>query len=139
MDIIGFMALIKAMQGGSGGVSSVNSKTGAVVLGASDVGAEPAITEVTVSTAGAVTQALDAGKMYHFTGAVTSLTVTFNAAASGQLAQYHLDFTEPSTAFTPSFPSGVKLPSGQTWEADTIYEVDIANNKAVVASWAVSA
>lgn len=61
-----------------------------------DVGAEPAITEITVSTNGTVTQALDAGKMYHFTSTLTSLTLTFNAAATGQIAQYHFDFAEGS-------------------------------------------
>lgn len=104
-----------------------------------DVGAIPAVTEVTVSTAGAVTQALDAGKMYHFTGALTSLTLTLNTAASGQLAQYHLDFVEGSTAFDPVLPNGVVLPDNHTWEADTRYEVDILNNYAVVVGWAVSA
>lgn len=105
---------------------------------ASDVGASPAITEVTVSTAGAVTQALDAGKIYHFTGALTSLTITFNAA-SGVPAQYHFDFTEPSTAFDPVLPNGVKMPDGWTWEADTRYEVDILNGYGVAIGWAVSA
>lgn len=94
------------------------------------------IERVTVSTAGAVSQALDAGKLYHFTGALTSLTITFNAASG--VAQYHFDFTEGSTAFDPTLPSGVVLPDGHTWEADTHYEVDILNNYAVVVGWAVS-
>ena len=93
--------------------------------------------EVTVSSAGAVTQALDAGKIYHFTGAVTSLTITLNAV-SGVPAQYHFDFTEGSTAFDPTLPSSVVLPDGHTWEADTHYEVDILNNYAVVVGWTVS-
>ena len=95
-----------------------------------------AVTEVTVSTTGAVTQALDAGKMYHFTGALTSLTITFNAASG--IAQYHFDFTEGSTAFDPTLPNGVKLPDNHTWEADTHYEVDILNGYAVVVGRAVS-
>lgn len=94
--------------------------------------------EVTVSTAGAVTQALDPGKMYHFSGALTSLTLTFNTPATGQLAQYHFDFTEGSTAFDPTLPNGVVLPDSHTWEADTRYEVDILNGYAVVVGWAVS-
>lgn len=148
-------------------VSSVNNKTGAVVLDArdvnalpdntpvvnsfngrsgdilvtipstaADVGAEPAVTEVTVSTAGAVSRALDAHKLYHFTGALTALTITLNAA-SGVPAQYHFDFVEGSTAFDPSLPNSVVLPDNHTWEADTRYEVDILNNYAVVVGWAV--
>ena len=104
---------------------------------ASDIGAAPAIAEVTVPTSGAVTQALDAGKIYHFTGALTSLTITFNAA-SGVPAQYHFDFTEPSTAFDPVLPNGVTMPNGWTWEADKRYEVDILNNYGVATGWAVS-
>lgn len=102
-----------------------------------DIGAAPAVTEVTISTNGAVTQALDAGKIYHFTGSLTSLTLTLNAAPTGQLAQYHFDFSEGSTAFDPTLPSAVIWPNGsnQTWEADYHYEVDILNNYAVVAAW----
>lgn len=144
-SIFALAALAKAKAGGgggTGGVTSVNGQTGVVVLSipstAADVGAEPAIAEVTVDTAGAVTQDLDAGKMYHFTGALTSLTLTLTAAASGQMAQYHFDFIEGSTAFDPVLPNTVTLPDGHAWEADTRYEVDILNGYAVVASWAVS-
>jgi len=90
--------------------------------------------EVTNSTTGSVSQALDAGKIYHFTGALTGLTITLNAA-NGIPAQYHFDFDEPSTAFTPSFPNTVTLPTGQTWEASTHYEVDILNGYAAVMAW----
>lgn len=100
-----------------------------------DIGAAPAVTEVTVSTAGAVTQALDAGKIYHFTGAVSSLSLTLNAAASGQLAQYHFDFESGSTAATVTL-TGVTWPDGSfTPEASKRYEVDILNGYAVVMAW----
>lgn len=104
---------------------------------ASEVGAAPAVAEVTVSDTGSVSQALDAGKIYHFTGALTALTITLNAASSGQLAQYHFDFTMPSTAFTPTL-TGVTLPSGHTWEASKRYEVDVLNGYGVVCAWASS-
>ena len=103
---------------------------------ASDVGAEPAITEVTVSTAGAVTQALDAGKIYHFTGALTSLTITLNAATG--LAHYHFDFDCGSTAPTVTIPNTVTMPSGNSFDANKHYEVDILNNFGAVMAWATS-
>lgn len=99
----------------------------------SDLGAAPAITEVTVSSAGAVTQALDAGKIYHFTGALTSLTITLNAASG--LAQYHFDFDCSSTAPTVTIPNTVTMPSGNSFEANKHYEVDILNNYGAVISW----
>ena len=40
-----------------------------------DAGKADKITEVTISTSGAVSQALDAGKIYHFTGAISSLSL----------------------------------------------------------------
>lgn len=102
---------------------------------AADVGAAPAVTEVTISTSGAVSQALDAGKIYHFTGAVTSMSLTLNAAASGQLAQYHFDFESGSTAATVTI-------TGVTWsggsfvpEASKRYECDILNGYGVYLSW----
>lgn len=91
--------------------------------------------EVTVSTAGAVTQALDAGKIYHFTGSLTALTITLNAAPSGQLAQYHFDFNCGSTAPTVTLPSAVILPENSSFEASKHYEVDILNNYGAVMAW----
>ena len=94
------------------------------------------VTEVTVSTAGAVTQALDAEKIYHFTGALTSLTLTLNAPASGQLAHYHFDFLSGATAPTLTMPNTVTMPSGFTVEASKHYEIDILNGYGAVAVWA---
>lgn len=103
---------------------------------ASEVGAAPAVTEVTVSDAGAVTQALDAGKIYHFTGALTSLAITLNAAGTGQLSQYHFDFDSGSTAPTVTLPGTVTMQGGTfTPEASKHYEVDILNGYGVFAEW----
>jgi len=110
--------LLAAMSGGSGGG-----------------GGSAEIEEVTVSAAGAVTQALDAGKIYHFTGALTSLGVTLNAPASGQLAQYHFDFNSGSTAATLTMPNTVTMPDSFAPEASKHYEVDILNNYGAVVSW----
>lgn len=98
-------------------------------------GGSSAITEVTISTAGAVSQALNAETIYHFTGAVSSLSLTLNAVASGQLAQYHFDFSSGSTPATITI-TGVTWPDGSfTPEANTHYEVDILNGYGVWAAW----
>lgn len=95
-------------------------------------------TEQTVSTAGAVTQALSPYVIYHFTGSLTSLTVTLTAAASGQIAHYHFDFDCGSTAPTVTIPNTVTMPDGNSFDADRHYEVDILNNYGAVISWANS-
>lgn len=113
-------------------VSSVNGRTGAVT------GLQEKTEEITVSTSGTVTQALEAGKIYHFTStALTSLTVTLTATT--ELPQYHFDFISPATAATLTLPSTVNLPSALTVEANKRYEIDILNNYGVVQSWDWSA
>lgn len=98
-----------------------------------DVGAEPAVTEVTVSSTGDVSQALDANKIYHFTGSISSLTLTLNATTG--VPHYHFDFNSGSTAATISL-SGVTWPDGSfTPEASKHYEVDILNGYGVVIAW----
>lgn len=118
-------------------VHSVNGQTGNVTLSASDVGAEPETDVVTIATDGAVSQALDAGKMYHFTGSLTSLTITFNATTR-PYAQYHFDFVCGSTAVTLSVPSSVKMPDDFTVEANKEYEIDILDGRGAATSWASS-
>ncbi len=93
------------------------------------------IPEFTVSTAGAVTQALDAGKIYHFTGALTALTITLNAPASGQIAEYHFDFLSGATAPTLTMPNTVTMPDSFAVETNTRYEVDVLNNYGAVIAW----
>ena len=93
------------------------------------------ITEVTNSTAGAVSIALDPEKIYHFTGALTSLTPTLTAPASGQLAHYHFDFDSGSTAPTLTLPQTVTMPGGFAVEASKHYEIDILNNYGAVMAW----
>ena len=105
---------------------------------AADIGAAPKVTEVTISTAGAVSQALDAGKIYHFTGALTSLTITLNAAGSGIIPQYHFDFDCGSTAPTVTIPNTVTMPDSNTFAASKHYEVDILGSYGVVSEWSAS-
>lgn len=103
-----------------------------------DAGKADKITEVTISTAGAVTQALDAGKIYHFAGALSALTLTLNSPASGQIAQYHFDFSAGSTPPTLTLPQMVTMPDGFSVETNKRYEVDILNGYGAVISWTLS-
>lgn len=91
--------------------------------------------EVTVATDGAVTQELEAQKVYHFTGDLTSLTITL-AAATGH---YHFDFVSGATAPTLTLPASVTMPDSFEVEAGRRYEADILNGYSVVQSWEVSA
>ena len=93
-------------------------------------------TEQTISTSGAVTQALDPYVLYHFTGSLTSLTVTLGQASG--IACYHFDFDCGSTAPTVNIPNTVTMPDSQTFDASKHYEVDILNNYGAVLSWAIS-
>lgn len=92
------------------------------------------MTEITVSDSGVVSQALNAETIYHFTGSLTSLSITLASPSSGQLAIYHFDFEIGSTLFTPTF-TGVTLPSDHTWSASKRYEVSVLNGYGVVAEW----
>ena len=123
----------------AGGYFSTDTVEGALQqLGGDVEDKQDKTAEVTVSTSGAVTQALEAGKIYHFTStALTSLTITLTATT--ELPQYHFDFISPATAATLSLPSTVNLPSALTVEANKRYEIDILNNYGVVQSWDWSA
>ena len=95
-------------------------------------------TEQTISTAGAVSQTLSPFVIYHFTGAVTSLTITLGVPESGQLAHYHFDFLSGSTAATLSLPQSVDMPDNFVVESNNRYEIDILNNYGTVVSWETS-
>ena len=133
--------------GGGGGTSdytdltnkpSINSVTLSGNKTAADLGLSAAVTEVT-NTAAAPSLALDPEKIYHFTGTLTSLTITaLTSPASGQLAHYHFDFNSGSTATTLTLPQTVVMPSGFTVEASMHYEIDILNNYGAVMAWANS-
>lgn len=137
MDIMSIIAIALAKKNGGGGgaVDSVNGQTGEVVLDADDVGASPAPSEVTVTTAGEVAQECADNTIYTFTGALTSLTLTQATGAR----EYLVVFTTGSTAPTVTFPSGVVFPDTLTIEANKRYEVSVRDGYAVAMSWAVSA
>lgn len=95
-------------------------------------------TETTVSTAGAVTQALAPYTIYHFTGEITSLTITLTPPEDGELAHYHFDFISGATAPTLTMPNSVTMPDSFSVEATKRYEVDVLNNYGTVTSWTES-
>ena len=91
--------------------------------------------EETITTSGAVTKALDPYTLYHFTGALTSLTITLNAPAQDQIAHYHFDFLSGSTAPTLTLPNAVTMPDSFSVEASMRYEIDLLNNFGTVVEW----
>lgn len=95
-----------------------------------------AVEEITVSANGAVSRELQAGKIYHFTGALTSLDITLATPPTGVPAQYHFDFDSGSTPPTVTFPIGVIMQGGAfSPTASSHCEVDILNRFGVYAEW----
>ncbi len=134
------MSLLQAMiaaklSGGPGGgaVSSVNGKTGAVLLTAEDVGAAAAETVVEVS--GTTPTITPANNTIYNCGEVASLTIS-NPPAGGA---YSIVFTSGATPTDLSVDPAIKMPDGFSVEANKRYEINVLNRWAVVGSWAVSA
>ena len=129
-------ALIAAKLSGSGGggggaVSSVNGKTGAVVLSASDVGASPAETVVEVS--GTTPTITPAANTIYNCGELTSLTIS-NTQASGA---YSIVFTSGNTATETTFPSSILGLEDFAAKENAIYEINVLDNRAVYNGWGV--
>jgi hypothetical protein len=68
-------------------------------------------------------------------GTLTSLTIT-NPPVTGA---YSIVFTSGSTATTTVVPSTMLGLESFAAEANTIYEINVLDNRAVVGSWAVNA
>ena len=68
-------------------------------------------------------------------GELTSLTIS-NPPATGA---YSIVFTSGATATTTTFPSTILGLEDFAAEANTIYEINVLDNRAVVGKWAVSA
>lgn len=94
------------------------------------------LTEQTIATSGAVSQQLDIKTLYHFTGSLTSLTITLTTTTD--IAEYHFDFNSGSTAPTLNMPLTVIMPDSFQVEANKHYEVDVLNNYGTVKSWSIS-
>ena len=68
-------------------------------------------------------------------GELTSLTIS-NPPATGA---YSIVFTSGSTATTTTIPSTILGLESFAAEANTLYEINVLDNRAVIGSWAVSA
>lgn len=112
-----------------GSVTSVNGKTGAVVLDAEDVGASPAETVVEVSgTSPTITPA--ANTIYNC-GELTSLTIS-NPLESGA---YSIVFTSGTTATETTFPASILGLEDFAAKESAIYEINVLDNRAVYNGW----
>lgn len=112
-----------------GSVSSVNGKTGAVVLTASDVGAAAAETVVEVS---GTTPTIEpqANTIYNC-GELTALTVT----AITNPGDFIIRFTSGATPTTTNFPASMVFPEAFSAEANTRYEINVSNGYALAVGW----
>lgn len=109
--------------GGGGSVTSVNGKTGAVVLTAEDVGAAEAETVVAVS--GATPTITPAPNTIYNCGEVESLTIS-NPPATGK---YSIVFFSGAT---PTATVGIE---NFVTEANKRYKITVENNYATYDSW----
>lgn len=91
------------------------------------------VPEITISSSGSVSQALQPDTVYHFTSEeITDLTITFDGQSD---AQYHFDFISPAAAATLTLPAAVVMPKSFSVEENSKYEIDIVNNQGVYAVW----
>lgn len=109
--------------GGGGAVSSVNGKTGEVVLVASDVGASPAETVVEVS--GTTPTIEPQANTIYKCGELTSLTIS-NPPATGK---YSIVFFSGAT---PTATVGIE---NFVAEANKRYKITVEDNYATYDSW----
>jgi len=108
-------------QGGSGAVESVNGKTGAVVLNASDVGALPSTTNIPTKTS----------DLTNDSGFLTSAPVTSVNSKTGSVVLNASDVGAISTEVDPTVPSWAKQPSKPSYTAS---EVGALPNTTVIPS-----
>lgn len=71
---------------------------------------------------------------YYVCGELTALTVT-SSPSSGS---WSVRFTSGSTATVLTMPNTVVMPDGFDVEASTVYEINVLDNYALVASWPVA-
>lgn len=94
-----------------------------------------ALEETTVTVEGTTPIITPAANTVYKCGTLDSLTI-YNPPASGA---YSIVFTSGATATTTTIPSTILGLEDFAAEANTIYEINVLDNRAVVGSWAVSA
>lgn len=92
--------------------------------------------DVTIDDDGDVSEELVANSIYHFTGDLSSLTITF--ASSTGTSHYTFDFTSGLVGTTLTLPAGVVMPDDFSVKPSRHYEIDIVNNYGVYQAWSVS-
>jgi len=97
-------------QGGSGAVESVNGKTGAVVLNASDVGALPSTTTIPSKTS----------QLTNDSGFLTSVPVTSVNSKTGSVVLNASDVGAISTEVDPTVPAWAKQPNKPVYTASEV-------------------
>ena len=133
--------VILAAKGGGGGGSvtpeSVVTATGQMTPEQAyrmreNIGAAAA--ETVVEVTGTTPTITPAANTIYNCGELTSLTIS-NPPATGA---YSIVFTSGSTATTTTIPSTILGLENFAPEANTLYEINVLNNRAVVGSWAVT-
>lgn len=94
-----------------------------------------ALEGTTVTVEGATPTLTPAANTIYECGELTSLTIS-NPPANGA---YSIVFTSGSTATTTTFPATILGLEDFAAEANTVYEINVLDNRSVIGSWAVSA
>ena len=135
--------VILAGKGGGGGDSGTdanavhytadsNKSDSEKAAARANIGAELATTVNTVS--GATPTIEPAANNVYNCGELTSLTVT-NPAETGE---YSIVFTSGSTPTTTTIPSSILGLENFSAEANTLYEINVLDNRAVIGKWATA-
>ena len=112
--------------------AALNDKAGADATTQALSGKEDKPTETTVS--GATPSIEPAANTIYKCGTLTSLTITSPPATGA----WSVVFTSGSTATTTTIPSTILGLESFAAETNTIYEINVLDNRAVVGSWAVT-
>lgn len=91
--------------------------------------------ETTVTVSGTTPTIEPQANTIYTCGELTSLTIT-NPPATGA---YSIVFTSGATATVTTFPASILGLEDFAAEANTIYEINVLDNRAVIGNWAVSA
>lgn len=92
--------------------------------------------EITISDDGDVVQELVANTTYHFTGLLTSLTITL--AATTGTAIYNFDFNSGATAPSLTVPNTIIMPDNFSVKENKHYEIGVLGTYGVALSWSNS-